>query len=57
MDSATNCNSPRGSYTAKRPRTTTKAPSVGAKSSMLAARLNSAQRMDAAPVSLSFSVK
>ena len=42
--STTSCRSPRGSYTASRPCTSTRSPSRGAKSSRPAARRNMAQR-------------
>ena len=45
MLSTTNCNSPRGSYTATRPRSSTRSPSLGANSSKPAARRNMAQRI------------
>ena len=44
MASTTSCRSPRGSYTVRRPRTSTASPSRGTKSSNPAARRNMAQR-------------
>ena len=45
MLSTISCKSPRGSYTPRRPRTSTSPPSRGEKSSKLAARRNMAQRI------------
>ena len=44
MVSTTSCRSPRGSYTVRRPRTSTASPSRGTNSSSPAARRNMAQR-------------
>ena len=52
MASTTSCNSPRGSYTPRRPDTSTRCPSRGAKAKPVAARLNMAQR-NCPPLSLS----